>query len=209
MRLWWTKIQDEAFLLIFHNVMVSTFKFGGNRIFFGVYTANFVWCRGGTRTIPAFHIPVTYVIRRKRNPSTSVELLGGSLLSAGTIVGTFACRLHALNSIRVGNTSPTSAVAGNMVSGGLAFDTAIAKRQNIQRAAMGRRLGYRKDKYKRLQGGESITNTGEEGKPSRPPPANGFLPGDREREGCWTERCADIGPVSESPAITNVVVNMD
>lgn len=90
--------------------------------------------------------------KKKRNPSTSVELPGGSLLSAGTIVGTFACRLHALNSIRVGNTLPTIAVAGRRVSGGLAFDTATAKRQNIQRAAMGRRLGYRKINIKDCKG---------------------------------------------------------
>ena len=45
MRIWWNKIQEEAFLLIFHDVIVSTFKFGGNRRFFGVSTANFGWCR--------------------------------------------------------------------------------------------------------------------------------------------------------------------
>ena len=62
--LWWIKIQEETFQLILHNVMVSTFKFGGNRRFFGVYTANFVWYRGGTRAIPlpvVSHIPVAYV----------------------------------------------------------------------------------------------------------------------------------------------------
>ena len=51
MKLWWIETQDGAFLLVFHDVMVSTFKFGGNRRFFGVDTADFVWCRGGTRAI--------------------------------------------------------------------------------------------------------------------------------------------------------------
>ena len=37
--------------ICFHDVLVSTFKFGGNRRFFGVDTADFVWCRGGTRAI--------------------------------------------------------------------------------------------------------------------------------------------------------------
>ena len=30
MKLWWIETQDEAFLLVFHDVMVSNFKFGGN-----------------------------------------------------------------------------------------------------------------------------------------------------------------------------------
>ena len=51
MKLWRIETQDEAFLLVFHDVMVSTSKFGGNRRFFGVDTADFVWCRGGTRAI--------------------------------------------------------------------------------------------------------------------------------------------------------------
>ena len=48
MKLWRIETQDEAFLLVFHDVMVSTFKFGGNRRFFGVDTAEFL---GGTRDI--------------------------------------------------------------------------------------------------------------------------------------------------------------
>ena len=51
MKLWRIDTQVEAFLLVFQNVMVSTFKFGGNRRFFGVDTADFVGCRGGTRAI--------------------------------------------------------------------------------------------------------------------------------------------------------------
>ena len=50
-KLWRIETQDWAFLLVFHDVMVFTFKFGGNRRFFGVDTADFVWCRGGTRAI--------------------------------------------------------------------------------------------------------------------------------------------------------------
>ena len=50
-KLWRIETQDGAFLLVFNDVMVSTFKFGGNRRFFGVDTADFVWCRGGTRAI--------------------------------------------------------------------------------------------------------------------------------------------------------------
>ena len=38
----------EAILRVLHDVVVSTSKFGGNRRFFGVGTANFVGCRGGT-----------------------------------------------------------------------------------------------------------------------------------------------------------------
>ena len=63
-KLWWIETQGGAFLLVFHNVMVSTFKFGGNRRFFGVDTADFVRCRGGTRAIRlpvVFDIPVEYV----------------------------------------------------------------------------------------------------------------------------------------------------
>ena len=57
---------DEAFQLVLHDVVVSTFKFGGNRRFFGADTANFVGCRGGIRAIPLLvvcHIPVAYVSR--------------------------------------------------------------------------------------------------------------------------------------------------
>ena len=50
-RLWWIETQDGAFLLVFHDVVVSTFKFGGNRRFFGVDTADFMGCRGSTRAI--------------------------------------------------------------------------------------------------------------------------------------------------------------
>ena len=55
---------DEAFLRLLHDAVVSTFKFGGNRRFFGAETANFVGCRGGTRAIPLLvvsHIPVAHV----------------------------------------------------------------------------------------------------------------------------------------------------
>ena len=45
-KLWRIETQNGACLLVFHDVMVSTFKFGGNRRFFGVDTADFVWCRG-------------------------------------------------------------------------------------------------------------------------------------------------------------------
>ena len=63
-RLRWIETQGEAFLLVFHDVMVFAFKFGGNRRFFGVDTTNFVLCRDGTRAIPVpvvSHIPVIYV----------------------------------------------------------------------------------------------------------------------------------------------------
>ena len=63
-RLWWIETQDEDFLLVFRDVMVSAFKFGGNRRFFGVVTANFVWCRDGTRDIPVpvvSQFPVRYL----------------------------------------------------------------------------------------------------------------------------------------------------
>ena len=50
-KLWRIYPQDGTFLLVFHDVMVSTFRFGGNRRFFGVDTAAFVWCRGGTQAI--------------------------------------------------------------------------------------------------------------------------------------------------------------
>ena len=43
---------DEALLFVLHDVVVSTFKFGGNRRFFGADTANFVGCRGAMRAIP-------------------------------------------------------------------------------------------------------------------------------------------------------------
>ena len=57
---------DQAFILVLHDLVVSTFEFGGNRRFFEVDTANFVGCRGGTRAIPLLvvsHIPVAYVIQ--------------------------------------------------------------------------------------------------------------------------------------------------
>ena len=60
--------QDGAFPLVFHDVMVSTFKFGGNRRLFGVDIADFVWCRGGTRAIRlpvVCDIPVSDVTRRR------------------------------------------------------------------------------------------------------------------------------------------------
>ena len=68
MKLWWIETQDGAFLLVFHGVMVSTFKFGGNRRFFGVDTADFVGCRGGTGAIRfpvVSDIPVSDVIARE------------------------------------------------------------------------------------------------------------------------------------------------
>ena len=55
---------DEALLFVLHDVVVSTFTFGGNRRFFGVDTTNFVGCRGGTRAISLpdlSRIPVAYV----------------------------------------------------------------------------------------------------------------------------------------------------
>ena len=33
-RLWLIETQNEDFLLVFHDIMVSAFKFGGNRRFF-------------------------------------------------------------------------------------------------------------------------------------------------------------------------------
>ena len=51
-KLWSIETPDEALLLVLHDVVVSAFKFGGNRRFFGADTANFVVCRGGTRAIP-------------------------------------------------------------------------------------------------------------------------------------------------------------
>ena len=51
MKLWWIETQNGTFLLVLHDVIVYTFKFGGNRRFFGVDTADFVECRGGTRAI--------------------------------------------------------------------------------------------------------------------------------------------------------------
>ena len=63
-KLWRIETQDGAILLVFHDVMVSTFKFGGNRRFFGVDIEDFVLCRGGTRAIRlpvVFDIPVSDV----------------------------------------------------------------------------------------------------------------------------------------------------
>ena len=65
MKLWRIETQDGASLIVFRDVMVSTFKFGGNRIFFGVDTADFVGCRGATRAIRfpvVCDIPVSDVI---------------------------------------------------------------------------------------------------------------------------------------------------
>ena len=67
-KLWWIETQDGAALLVFHDVMVSTFRFGGNRRFFGVDTTDFVGCRGGTRAIRfpvVSDIPVSDVTMRK------------------------------------------------------------------------------------------------------------------------------------------------
>ena len=70
MRLGWIEIQNEAYLLVFHDIMASTFKIGGNRRFFGVYIwSKFVRCRGGNRAIPVpvlSHIPVADVIEAKK-----------------------------------------------------------------------------------------------------------------------------------------------
>ena len=67
MKLWSIETPDEAFLLVLHDVVVSTLKFGGNRRFFGAdHTANFVGCRGGTRAIPLLVVSdfrVSYVNR--------------------------------------------------------------------------------------------------------------------------------------------------
>ena len=62
-RLLRTETQDEDFLLVFHDVMVSAFKFGGNRRFFGVITANCVvqgWYAGHPSSC---RIPVPCPIR--------------------------------------------------------------------------------------------------------------------------------------------------
>ena len=83
MRLWWIGIQNEAFLLVSHDIMVSTFKIGGNRRFFGVCTANFVRCRGGARAIPVpvvSHIPVADVTAFSRICRFSSAILQGLLL---------------------------------------------------------------------------------------------------------------------------------
>ena len=64
-KLWRIETQDGVFLLVFYDVMVPTFKFGGNRRIFGVDTADFVWCRGGTRAIRlpvVCDIPVSDII---------------------------------------------------------------------------------------------------------------------------------------------------
>ena len=81
MRLWWIEAQDADFLLVFHHVMVSVFKFGGNRRFFGADTANFMWCREGARAIPvpvASQFPVAYVsdcLSYKNTPCLSLTRL--------------------------------------------------------------------------------------------------------------------------------------
>ena len=48
---WWVETQYRAFLLVFHDLVVSAFKFGGNRRFFGADTANFARCRDCARAI--------------------------------------------------------------------------------------------------------------------------------------------------------------
>ena len=66
MRLWWIKKQYEDFLLVSHDVMISAFKFGGDRSFPGVDTTNFVWCSDSTRAIPVpCRIPALCQIRYK------------------------------------------------------------------------------------------------------------------------------------------------
>ena len=47
MRLGWIEIQNEAYLLVFHDIMASTFKTGGNRRFFGVYAYGANLCGAG------------------------------------------------------------------------------------------------------------------------------------------------------------------
>ena len=69
-KLWSIQTPDEAFLLVLLDVVVSTFKFGGNRGFFRADTANFVVCRGGTRAIPLLVVSdfrVSYVMSGKQN----------------------------------------------------------------------------------------------------------------------------------------------
>ena len=41
-KLWWIETQDRDVSLVSHDVVVSTFKFGGNQRFFRVDTADFV-----------------------------------------------------------------------------------------------------------------------------------------------------------------------
>ena len=89
MKLWRIETQDEAFLLVFHDVMVSTFKFGGNRRFFGVDTADFVWCRGGTRAIRlpvVCDIPVSDISRRGVRGGMHCGVRGGGR-GSGWFVG--------------------------------------------------------------------------------------------------------------------------
>ena len=52
MKLWWIETPGETFQHVLHDEVVSTFKFGGNRRFFGADTANCVGCRGRTRAVP-------------------------------------------------------------------------------------------------------------------------------------------------------------
>ena len=64
MRLWWIETQDEGFLLVSHDVMISAFKFGGNRRFFGVDTTNYCVVQGWYAAIPVHRrIPVPCRIR--------------------------------------------------------------------------------------------------------------------------------------------------
>lgn len=63
-KLGWIETQDGAFRLVFCDAMVSTFRFGGNRRYFGLGTADFVQFSGSTRAIlipVVCDIPVTYV----------------------------------------------------------------------------------------------------------------------------------------------------
>ena len=62
-KLWWIETQDGAFLLVFHDVMASIFKFGGNRRFLGVdrVPATLVVVARKlpsptTRTTPSYHL---------------------------------------------------------------------------------------------------------------------------------------------------------
>ena len=95
MKLWRIETQDEAFLLVFHNVMVSTFRFGGDRRFFGVDTADFVWCGGGTRAIRlpvVCDIPVSDITRQMQKYRN--ELLpkhGLALTGMHCFKPTFSC----------------------------------------------------------------------------------------------------------------------
>ena len=47
-RLRWLETQDEAFILVFHDLMVFAFKFGGNRRFLG-WIQQILCCAGMVR----------------------------------------------------------------------------------------------------------------------------------------------------------------